>query len=45
MRKAIMDSLRADELVAYTEFKSPSGRGKPRLAWIATQPEADDEAA
>jgi Bifunctional DNA primase/polymerase, N-terminal./Primase C terminal 2 (PriCT-2). len=45
MRKAVMDSLRADELVAFIDSKAGGGRGKTRLAWIATQPDAEDEAA
>jgi hypothetical protein len=45
MRKAVMDSLRGEELIAWVESKPTSGRGKARQAWIATQPDAEDEAA
>lgn len=43
MRKSVLDSLRADGLVEWVDFgKSASGRGKPRQAWVALDPGADE---
>lgn len=42
-RKSLLDSLRADGLVAYAELKPASGRGRNRHAWVALDVTAEDD--
>jgi len=47
MRKAVTDSLKSEELVAWVDLgKGPGGRGKNRIAWVAcADAEEGDDAA
>lgn len=44
MRRAALDSLKADRLIEYVDMgKGPAGRGKSRLAWVALSSEAVED--
>lgn len=42
---AVLDSLKRREAVSLVQYKPPSGRGKSRMAWVATEhvPEIEDK--
>jgi hypothetical protein len=44
MRKEVLNSLKGDGLIAEVQFARPPGaRGRQRVAWVATDPDADEE--
>lgn len=47
MRRSVMDSLKSEGLAEWVDLgKGPSGRGRPRLAWVALQDQMEhDDAA
>ena len=40
-----MFSLKRREAIALVQYKPPSGRGRPRMAWVATEFMADIQEA
>lgn len=45
VRRSVLDSLKSDRLIEYVDMgKGPAGRGKTRLAWVALNPDAAEDA-
>src|SRR5690606_1402838 len=46
MRRAVLDSLKADQLAEFVDMgKGPAGRGKSRHAWVALEGEVEQDDA